>query len=442
MKNFFARFVPPFLKRLDYHLLLHHRLLWITKIHYVLFYSAVVLGLTYIVTNWFPASPANYFDPIAISVILGLLTLVPFGFWLFKQISFSIETNYGRRSSTTGYAQWILQFLVIALFATVPIIGGIMGQYRVANLVESTDFVQDMNTLNIGNPYFPTSNYRDNIHDHQPNGNSSDYYSYDFTYFSPYPSAYLFGKNLHHSSEVKSIHEVSHCGTIKREQIDNFIITFNKYGGQIDMDTEAILENYYSYKESHHSDHYLKAQKEKVRSHIRDINLAKTSDIFPLDDFTFWTILMVLVFSTSVVLMVFQQSQIRDFIIATISGIGLFLGLIFTSIIANEVFHLGSDGDETFFVISLFVYTVLLIKAASIAQAKTYSRFKTIALILTAVTTPFLFFGLSLLSQSFGTGFFLDERESEFWASFAMYALVFFPFFKALLTRVQALPKG
>jgi len=442
MKNFFARFVPPFLKRLDYHLLLHHRLLWITKIHYVLFYSVVVLGLTYIVTSWFPASPANYFDPIAISVILGLLTLVPFGFWLFKQISFSIETNYGRRSRTTGYAQWMLQFLAIALFFTLPIIGGIMGQYRVANLVESADFVQDMNILNIGNPYFPTSNYRDNIHDHQPNGNSSDYYSYDFTYFSPYPSVYLFGENLHHSSEVKSIHEVSHCGTIKREQIDNFIIAFNKYGGQIDMDTETILENYYAYDSSGDVDHHLEAQKDKVQSHIRDISLAKASDIFPLDDFTFWTILMVLVFSTSVVLTVFQQSQIRDFIIATISGIGLLLGLIFTSIIANEVFHLGSDGDQTFFSVSLLVYTVLLIKATSIAQAKTYSRFKTIALILTAVTTPFLFFGLSLLSQSFGSGFFLHERENEFWVSFAMYALIFFPFFKALLTRVQALPKG
>ncbi len=442
MKNFFARFVPPFLRRLDYHLLLHHRLLWITKVHYALFYAVVILGLTYIVTNWFPASPANYFDPIAISCILGLVTLVPFGFWLFKQISFSIETNYGRRSSTTGYAQWILQFLAIALFVIVPIIGGIMGQYRVANLVESTDFVKDMNSLNIGNPYFPTSNYRDNIHEHQPNGNSSNYYSYDFTYFSPYPSSHLFGSDLHQPSQIKSIHEASHCKAIKRDQIENFVIVFNKYGGQINMDTETILEYYSHYDNLYDSNRYLEIQKEKVRSHIRDINLAKASDIFPLDDFTFWTILMVLVFSTSVVLTVFQQSQIRDFIIATISGIGLFLGLIFTSIIANEIFHLGSDGDQTFFSISLLVYAVLLIKAASIAQAKTYSRFKTISLILTAITTPFLFFGLSLLSQSFGSGFFLNERENEFWASFTMYALIFFPFFKALLTRVQALPKG
>ncbi len=445
MKNIAARLIPDFMRRLDYYFLLHNRLIWITKIHYVVWYAILILGMSALIINMIPIDKAHFYHAGMWVWLLSILMLIPFGFWIFQQISFSIENNYGKHSKSIVYAQWALQFLAIAIFVAVPVLGGIMGQERIANIVEDTDFVEDINILNQGNPYFPTSQYRDNIKKHHLQNQDDYYYAYNFNRFTPHDS-HLILENIHQESELDKIyHEAISSQPAQYQRIEKFISIFNQYGGQITQTPESILHHFEKMDtQPIHLATVWEVRKSPVFDAINVIASAKAQKTIPIRHTSFWVFLTILAFMGSVILMVFQQSQVRDFVIALLSGILLLIGLLFMTFITTEILniHLGNNYNSNFLVFSLLLYSFLMYHALSISQLPNYSRFKTVALIIVALTSPFLVWGLGLLAESFGQyGGLFSAREYDVWAGFVMYGVILLPIFKNLLIRVQALPK-
>lgn len=448
MKNIFARFVPNFLRRLDYYFLLNHRLIWITKIHYVLFYALVAIGLTALTINIMPFDKGSFWHPFVWTIILAIVSLIPFGFWVYQQISFNIEKNYGKHSLSMAYAQWVLQFSVIAIFIILPIIGGVLGEKRVANLAQSADLLQDANILNQGNPYFPTTLYQDNVHQHKETG-SRNYYVYDFRRFTDYRIHEIDKTEilLNYQQLYDQYHKNHHDKNAQFERIRRFIFVFNQYGGAITKEPELVWE---AFQKSARCDGHIEnkflnliAQKHLVISNISTIAEAKGGKIFPLYDSSFILFLTILAFMSSIFLTVFQQSQIRDFIIAMLSGIAILMTLGLMSFVSDKILglNLGVRSDGNFFIYGMLAYIFFAYKTYSIFQSETYSRLQTVSMIMVAIISPFLLAGICATSISFSMSPIMEFEESM-WLGLGVYTVILMPFFKMLLTRVQALPKG
>ncbi|MEM7655125.1 MAG: hypothetical protein AAF399_03280 [Bacteroidota bacterium] len=139
--------VPAFMKRLDQQLLLNHPAIWVTKIHYVLFYALIAFaGISFAV--W-PAHPAHLPDPEShfwLSMIpagLGLL------FWAWQVGKTNVEKFYGETSFLQRLKLQGLYALCIGIFVSLPFLyGNVIGQ-KVYTSVPNDQLVEDINDFHV-----------------------------------------------------------------------------------------------------------------------------------------------------------------------------------------------------------------------------------------------------------------------------------------------------
>ena len=109
--------IPGFLRRLDHYLLLNYRLLWISKIHYVAFYSILSMILLWIIPHLLPLHVDSmylrnahvYIDP-PLSLKIGdmclwLAMIPPAGWWAWRQLSYNPVKYFGQTTGRMALAQ-------------------------------------------------------------------------------------------------------------------------------------------------------------------------------------------------------------------------------------------------------------------------------------------------------------------------------------------------
>ena len=115
--------IPKFLKRIDAYLLKNYPNLWITNVHFALFYVIVLNVLLYAATA---ASGYSLTDPIpdvetpfALMILPAVLVFV---FWFIKQARYNVDKNFGKSKLVHDYQNFFVYILVIGLFYSVSAI--------------------------------------------------------------------------------------------------------------------------------------------------------------------------------------------------------------------------------------------------------------------------------------------------------------------------------
>ncbi len=146
------KFIPSFLREIDHYFLVHHRLLWMTKIHYVAFYMLIInmLAWGFLTAHRFPYQ----IDPAVITFFGVILSLVPFGFWAFRQVTISIENNFGNLAPFVAQSKIGLYTLCISMFLSLPFTIQITTEYQIGRLMADEMFEKynhGHNTMKIKN---------------------------------------------------------------------------------------------------------------------------------------------------------------------------------------------------------------------------------------------------------------------------------------------------
>lgn len=126
MIQILAFITPKFLQKIDKYLLLFYPRIWITKIHYVTYYSSIMNVFSGLfVYIYFDIYNLTYFWIFAILVLI--IEIVSTYYWLYLQTHYCIEKEYGHTKSYSAYIEIIMYIICLSLivstsFTTVSII--------------------------------------------------------------------------------------------------------------------------------------------------------------------------------------------------------------------------------------------------------------------------------------------------------------------------------
>ncbi len=489
MKNFLEKLTPFFLKALDRQSLLHNRLLWITKVHYVLFYVGIAFLLSMAYIRWHP-TPYNLPRSEMFALISTFIILIPLSYWVFKQISFSIERNYGKRYAFLDQMRFGLYLVCTMAFLSIPFGSVLMMQHRVANFVDDQTLAQDEKSLNLYNPFFLT--------EHEINAKVTDIETntkmqflldngYDHNTYYSVMDTYKFPKALHdrisektqnicsfynptaltyyssyktEPARIKDKVELSDYQIFKANVWDNtaqhkayiaeYIRLFNKYGGNIKLSADEIInirqnEGVSVVNMAHHIA-YLADQKHTVQSNIGRISNEKY-DLEQTQAHTYqiFSVMFFLSFFLSLLLSIYNMVRLKDFIVSAVGFIAVAIGVAMLAVLTNEIFgSIGQNNDSTLLFLGFGVYAVALVQSLRIFAANSFSMFKAICLIMTTFATPFVIWWLGLMQESMNGYMYHSDQYyiHQIWLGILGFVLFIEPLFRKLFLKISSLPKG
>ncbi|MDJ0509544.1 MAG: hypothetical protein QNJ64_09870 [Crocosphaera sp.] len=130
MKEFFK---PKFLKKIDRYLLLNYPQIWITKIHYVLFYGLLVNITLNLLTRFFIKSNTivDFFDNIIPYIMM--FQAIFFLSWFYQQCWFSVDKEYGDTKNIDGFLQIVIYTICTLIIISSSLTMMTTAMYKVAN---------------------------------------------------------------------------------------------------------------------------------------------------------------------------------------------------------------------------------------------------------------------------------------------------------------------
>ncbi|MFT6499960.1 MAG: hypothetical protein ACJASQ_000067 [Crocinitomicaceae bacterium] len=151
-------FIPKFLKKLDAYLLRKHPNLWVTNIHYVVFYTlifdSILYGLTRLKGFDITGPLSDPDTPISLMIVPAVLIFL---FWFIKQARYNVDKNYGRSNIGHDYQNFFVYvvsiFLITSTIFVIP--QGLSDNMKSAIPLEQLD--SDTEKLNNGYAYFTKS---------------------------------------------------------------------------------------------------------------------------------------------------------------------------------------------------------------------------------------------------------------------------------------------
>lgn len=155
------RLIPPFLKRLDQYLLLNHPLIWISKIHYILFYGILLNAVSALIGLALPLDLMYPQDLALWYFLFSVISVVVLCFWIYRVVIFNVEKKFGNRKWTDEYKLFLLNFSCVFILFSFPFPFATIYNARVANYVTDDVLINDINTLNKAEAYLVNelSNY-------------------------------------------------------------------------------------------------------------------------------------------------------------------------------------------------------------------------------------------------------------------------------------------
>ena len=456
----FSLIIPKFLKTLDNYFLLNYRLLWITKIHYAIYFSVfAALGGSALIWAYPLSTDSSIIPSVEVVMFFSILAVLPIAvFWVYKQVIFNIEKNYGQLFPLMEYIRFGSYLFVFGMLVGLPILFSSLIESKVKNLATPQELVQDVYDLNMGNPYFPTQRHGDILWEEDKkvimeNYQNEDIYSlpnlsdgrnyYNFRPF--YVNIYIERENYayENTDDAKKVRntflETSYDAT-KLTYIKNYLRAYNKYSAiKIKLSPEEILQLYKSH--TLHSEIF-GIGKDEINAKLYEISAMHDR---PMNTRDIGIAAICVVFSLSTLLLIFQNVRWLDFVLAAISfGVGGFL-LLGTLAFIDSLFIQSYD-NSIILVAILCCFAFFFGKSLQINGIKTFSRFKIFSLMFANVMSPYLLLLVAaVLSKSFHyPNSYITGAESQFWilAGFVLHTLLFVPIYKKLYLKMRALPKN
>lgn len=241
--------VPKFIKNIDRYFLLNHPVLWISKIHYVLYYATIMWLFSGLVGMVVPVNLSQPQDIALWHVLFTVLAIVLFCIWIYRNAIFNVEKKFGNRHWTDEFKLFFLYFISVFIFFSFGYPFAMVYNGRIANTVTTPEFIEDINTLNRAEPFIPVQFY--NYYNYYDSTRQVTYYDINrrvtFGGYTPYAvkgDTLLFG-NL--KSEYRLYLEYRHD-----KQSDEAILAalrhrnlvMEKYGLGADIIPAEVLKTY------------------------------------------------------------------------------------------------------------------------------------------------------------------------------------------------------
>jgi hypothetical protein len=410
----FKKIAPGFLNRLDTYLLTKYPIVWISKIHYVLWFGALLYMLSTAIGFLVPINLTSRADSGLWFALLSVVSFIISWFWGYRYLIFNKEKNFGKLNFTDEYKNFFLVFFSIAVFVWFASPFVISYNTKMAHLYTDDEVVKDINTLNELEPYIPTS-----------------YYSYENTYDTIKKQTYF---NVNKSNSLNNYTPYQYLNdTI------NFPLVLSNYKLLLSYKPITDLEKikakvalhisickkygvYPAINETEVAQNYIKAQKagwlsveeinlgndyykEEMRIAFNNLFEAKFGKLFIWDKDFLWATFYI-IFSLSLLLILFKLNYWKQFLI-TIIVLGLYPLLAF---IVSQILSLNSNTERLFQWLIFLFFVVSVVSL--IVTSKKQTQFKPIYNVLNQV------FFLTIIYMPMMVIYYLKRHTSIFYDNF------------------------
>ncbi|MCC5943681.1 MAG: hypothetical protein JJT94_02000 [Bernardetiaceae bacterium] len=497
MKRLQKLLTPPFLSRLDKHLLLNYPAIWATKVHYVLFYGVLSFVLLFGLTFLFPTTPASGLPIVGTWIFLSVLAIVPTLFWMYKQTLYSIEKLRGERFYSMEYIRIGIYILCLSIMLGIPVLVGKYLVHQTQGVVGYAEIIEDIDMLNKGNVYFPTLGYRDNafVNVSQYYGVSAyvskeitvnahnmldlnsmktyneAYHNYDISYFSnsweleliekisldqldPMVS-YQYQNDNTRNTMLFAWCQIPKETALHKATIENYIATIKKYTNQSiseELTVNEILANYWHAEANTSKQHSYNLKifdyslKETANRRLLKIASIKVRGEGPFNEPLFYVFMLSIIIVLSVAMNAYAYTSRKDFIISAVVFVGILLMIpitlgLFRGLLELLGLHYSFDlvGDFALFLITA-IYGVLIYLSLSVRNLRHYSRVRSVALIIGSVVAPFFVAWLFLVwTKMVNFAYYRSSAEEQTSIFINVFILSVTFFFVAVLPMLRTL---
>ena len=360
----FKKIAPKFLKQIDEYLLANYPMLWISKIHYVIWFGFLLYLFSGLLGYAMPINLTSSTDSGLWYVLLTILSFILSWFWGYRYLIFNKEKNYGNLNITDEYKNFGLVFLCILIFICVAFPFVISNNKKLARLYTTEELIKDINTLNALEPYIPTTYYSyENSYDTTKKETFfnirkfNNYYSY--TPYYMLNDSVRFGYNERYTNKGKDCTPCKSIEEVKQKIIQHIAIC-KKYTVYADLNVDKLAQTYFNaygvgWVSSNAIDVGNDYYKEEVRIAFRNIYEAKFEPLFIWRSDFLWVVFYITI-TLTLILVMFKLNSWRQFLItAIILALYPLMAFIITQIMSS------SSRDATFdwFVFVLYGAAIL-----------------------------------------------------------------------------------
>lgn len=429
MLRFLQRLSPPFLLKLDRHLLLKYPQVWATKIHFLLFFGilwTLLVSLHAITQSISPDSipnPETYFYLLFIPFYIGL------GFWAFKVYLFRPERDFGEYSGKADLGNQLIYLLGIGLLALAPFMYGNMLVEKIDNYISQETFEHDINALTLGE-YYMTGDW-----EYVNQG-----YHYHNEYFDQNPA------KLEALKDQYLMANMANSPATHQEHIENYIQVWEKYAGHhFPYAPTRVLEvhlaqNFYYTTGFSNWDRL-------VEENFTIIERIKTNEVYIFQDHNGLNAIMAAILFVAFTFIIFVKTQWKQFLLALgLSLAGAAAVALLTELLDNALRLNYRMEEKTAFLISFAFFTVLLIQVYWGKNTRLMTQWKTVALTAVAGVMPVLMFwgGVLFLKRILRRDFGISQTDAnitlEILVIFGICMLVWNVVFRERFRKLQSQP--
>ncbi len=415
------KLIPNFLKQLDAYLLLNAPIIWISKIHYVLFFGLLMWLFSALIGF---IIPINLFESQDLGIwyfLFTILAIVALCFWIYRNVIFNIEKKFGNRHWTDEYKIFFLSFFSVFIFMSFAFPFSIIYNNRVANTVTDAELINDINILNEGEPYVVTEiNHYYYRYDSIKQNNY--YYINQCNTFEEY-TPYFIREDSVKLNLLSYYHQSARYENRKGKYaeigqlIQSYILVAKKYHIEFNYSASQCLKHYQNLveKSPQTNETFIGLDginKYDLKECIENIAEAKFRPLF-LWKSEFLLFLFYSTFYISLLILMFKMVNWKQYIITIITLIILpILLFIISMLIPYDYRHRSENIFLNLVLLSFFVALFFAIKG--VLDTKKFNSFSNICLQLVYLCLPFIPLLFILMLQSVFNVFY----DSSFYISY------------------------
>ncbi len=407
------RFIPSFLKQIDNYLLLNHPIIWISKIHYVIFYGIITTVLSALSGIVIPVSLSHPQDLALWYFLFTILAIIALCFWVYHNVIFNLEKKFGKRHWVDEYKIFLVNFCCVFVLASFPIAFTAIYNARFANTVSNAEFINDINTLNKGEAYV----MMDDINNYSSNYDSTGKQTfYDlktritFDSYTPWLMRYdtVKFKGLLTNNDLKKIYDTSQNEQHIKSCIHSYLSVLKTYGFYKEAKSlDDTLLKRYKYlltlppvSNSDLFNNYIMVNHYEINKILDNVAEAKFIPLFiwksEFLNFILYTCLYI-----SMLVMLFKMVPWKQYLVTLIS---LIIIPILLFIISQLIPYTSNVYKDTLylFLLTLIIVIAIVMTLLSIMPAKRFNAFKNICAQITYLSMPvFPLMIISLFKNAF-----------------------------------------
>ncbi len=409
--------IPGFLRKIDTRLLEHHPQIWVTRIHYVAFFGGIVAVLLAVRSAFVPIALSDLPDVYVNGTIVAIPALVLGALWTIRQAVFVSGRETGMESPGTDLMKVVVYTGIFGLFILITPATSLILQTRIGNAVSFDEFSNDIRSLDEGAAVFFGAE----------SGGEHSYYGFgDMLYISEPPAIEAIPVAGEHFSPAEA-----------NRRLQEFLPVFSKYGGDANAINSNEVLSYYNRNENYFMPY---EEERKVRRSIAAISDAKNGNSF-IYQHEAWQGLSFVSLLLGIAMVIFSRVKWNYFIVSVVAIAIMGICGAIAEFGLKALTGVNSDGQ--IFLLSSFIVLVFMgFQGISVFSAQKFTWIRTISLISLNMVFPFipLYFMGAMEIMNVG-GWHDDQMWVGLWGGVALYLLAGVHFFKAALTRLDAIPK-